>query len=157
MSRGIFYDKELSSHQKETNQEINSESNSEEQEVHEKRRQGRVKLKGYIADIAVDRFVCNGIIEDISVEGLRLNDLPARFAVESREYSLVVSGGPDSVCYKMTVLPRWKRRKNASYIDIGFQINHPSAGWKTFVQKIMGEQKKNEEDIWDQYNGSRVG
>ena len=127
-------------------------------QIHEKRRQSRAKLKGYIADIADGHFVYDGIVEDISLEGLRLNDLPDRFIVEKRKYNLVVSGGPDSVCYKLTVYPRWKKKKPFS-IDIGFHITNAPAGWKSFVLQMMPnkEEDTHEEDIWDQYNGSSIG
>lgn len=101
----------------------------------EKRRQVRMKLKGYIADIADGHFIYGGVVEDVSNEGLRLNDLPDKFAVEGKRYSVIVSGGPNSPCYKLKVAPRW-RRKNGILVDVGFNIAEASAGWETFVQKV---------------------
>lgn len=123
----------------------------------EKRRQIRTKLKGYIADIADGHFIYGGMVEDVSMEGLRLNDLPDKFAVEGKKYSVVVSGGPDSPCYKLKVAPRW-RRKNGILVDVGFNIAEAPAGWKAFVQKIIPQLKTigvdNEPCLWERSTGS---
>ncbi|WP_417909133.1 PilZ domain-containing protein [Candidatus Electronema sp. PJ] len=124
----------------------------------EKRRQTRTKLKGYIADIADGHFIYGGMVEDVSLEGLRLNDLPDKFSVEGKRYSIVISGGPDSPCYKLKVAPRW-RRKNGILVDVGFNIAEAPVGWKTFVQNIMPKLKtvSVEEDDhchWERHTGS---
>ncbi|MCW5200402.1 hypothetical protein VU07_01095 [Desulfobulbus sp. F4] len=117
-----------------------------------------MKLKGYIADIADGHFIYGGMVEDVSMEGLRLNDLPDKFSVEGKKYSIVVSGGPDSACYKLKVAPRW-RRKNGILVDVGFNIAEAPAGWKNFVQKIIPKLKAvNAEDeercLWERCTGS---
>lgn len=123
----------------------------------EKRRQGRTKLKGYIADIADGHFVYGGMVEDVSLEGLRLNDLPDKFAVQGKRYSVVVSGGPDSPCYKLKVSPCW-RRKNGILVDVGFNIAEAPPGWRTFIQKNLpktAEQMMEENDcLWERRTGS---
>ena len=113
----------------------------------EKRKNNRLKLRGYIADIADGHFVYDGIIDDVSVDGLRLNDLPERFIMEKRKYNLVLSGGPDSVCFKLTVYPRWIK-KNQYSLDIGFHITGASTGWKTFIQAMMPADEE-QDGIWD--------
>ncbi|MCI5145186.1 MAG: PilZ domain-containing protein [Candidatus Electrothrix sp. AR3] len=105
----------------------------------EKRRQDRMKLKGYMADIAVGHFVFDGIVEDISAEGLRLNDLPTRFIIENKKYCIVVSDNTNSFSCKMQVSPRWKK-KNGNYLEMGFNIAEVPSGWETFVQQ-HAEQK----------------
>ncbi|WP_417909648.1 PilZ domain-containing protein [Candidatus Electronema sp. PJ] len=123
----------------------------------EKRRQARMKLQGYIADIADGHLVYAGILEDVSLDGLRLYELPEKFSVEGKKYTLVVSGGPDSACYKLKVFPRW-RRKNGTMMDVGFNIVESPVGWKKFVQKIMPKQQtviaEDEDSHWDQNTGS---
>ena len=129
------------------------------EEKNEKRRQFRMKLQGYIADIADSHLVYAGTVEDVSLDGLRLNELPEKFSVEGKKYTLVVSGGQDSACYKMKVFPRW-RKKNGILMDVGFNIVEAPAGWKKFVQKIMPKQQQSvnvEEDDhshWDRHTGS---
>jgi hypothetical protein len=127
------------------------------EEKSEKRRQLRMKLQGYIADIADGHLVYAGTVEDVSLDGLRLNELPEKFSVEGKKYTLVVSGGPDSACYKLKVFPRW-RRKNGILMDVGFNIVEAPTGWKKFVQKIMPKQKsgnvEEEHSHWDRHTGS---
>jgi hypothetical protein len=102
----------------------------------EKRQQSRMKLKGYIADIGDGHFVYGGMVEDVSADGLRLNDLPDKFSLEGRMYSIVISGGPNAPCYKLKVAPRW-RKKNGLLVDVGFTIAEASEGWMRFVQNIL--------------------
>ena len=116
----------------------------------EKRRYGRVLLKGYIADIADGKFIYGGVVEDISVDGLRLNDLPARFAIEGKRYNLVISGGPANDYFKLTVFPRWRSKRRRT-VDVGFRVVEAASGWKALVKRLAPK-KIQEEDVWDQYS-----
>jgi hypothetical protein len=122
----------------------------------DKRRQNRTILKGYMADVADGNFVYDGIVEDISLEGLRLNDVSNRFLVEKRKYNLVVSGGSESVTFKLKVTPRWKK-ENAPYIDVGFHITDIPSTWKKFVQEVMPKNQGEDTCVWEQYSGSSLG
>lgn len=124
----------------------------------DKRMQPRLELKGYIGDVADGHLVYDGIVGDISVEGLRLTDLPDRFIVDKyKKYKLVISGGTDQMYYKLTVSPRWKRQ-NGYHLEVGFNIIQASPNWKKFVRQRLPKKKKSgEEDIWDQYSGSSIG
>jgi hypothetical protein len=127
--------------------------NGSMEETVEKRKQARVKLKGYIADIADGHFIYGGIVEDISLEGLRLNDLPDKFAVIGRQYSIMVSGGPDCPCYKLKVSPCW-RKKNGFLLDVGFKIVENPANWHNFVRQLILNKRNKERSIWEQYADS---
>jgi hypothetical protein len=119
----------------------------------EKRRQIRARLRGYIADIADGNFIYGGIIEDVSYDGLRLNDLPLRFAVEGRKYCIVVSGGSNDDHYKLSVTPRW-RRKNGASMDVGFKVSDAPREWKLLLSKVIPKEtvEIEEEDVWDQFS-----
>ncbi len=106
------------------------------EEQAEKRQECRARLKGYIADIADGHFIYGGMVEDVSLQGLRLNDLPDKFSLEGRKYSMIVSGGPDAPCYKLKVAPRW-RRKNGILVDVGFNIAEAPESWQDFVQRML--------------------
>ncbi len=116
----------------------------------EKRRHERILLKGYIADIADGKFIYGGIIEDVSSDGLRLNDLPAKFAIEGKRYNLVISGGPANDYFKLTVFPRW-RSKRGRTVDVGFRVVESTAGWKALVKRSMPK-SETQEDVWDQFS-----
>jgi hypothetical protein len=65
----------------------------------------------------------------------------------------VISGGPDSLSFKLKVYPRWKR-ENAPYVDIGFHITDAPSTWKKFVQEVMSKNKGEDTCVWEQYSGS---
>ncbi len=119
----------------------------------EKRRQVRARLRGYIADIADGNFIYGGIIDDVSYDGLRLNDLPLRFAVEGRKYCIVISGGPNDEHYKLIVTPCW-RRKNGASIDVGFRVGDAPKDWKVLLNSVIPKEnvEVEEEDVWDQFS-----
>lgn len=119
------------------------------EENFEKRQGNRAKLKGYIADIADGHFIYGGMVEDVSLEGLRLNDLPDKFSQEGKKYSIIISGGPDLPCYKLKVSPRW-RRKNGILVDVGFNIAEASESWQNFVRKILPKTEDHEHCLREQ-------
>ena len=102
----------------------------------EKRQHIRIKLDGYVADVADGYLVYAGMVEDVSLSGLRLNELPVKFSVKGKKYNLVVSGGPNFDCYKLKVVPRW-RKNDGTLLAAGFNIVEAPAEWKGFVEKIM--------------------
>ena len=116
----------------------------------EKRRHERMELHGHIADIADGNFNYGGIIEDISLGGLKLNSLPAKFAIEGRIYCIVVSGEASETHFKINVRPRWKRMvKSDLSMDVGFMIVEAPLEWTYLVKKMMPKKKKDEADVWD--------
>ncbi len=119
----------------------------------DKRRYERVELKGYIADIADGHFIFGGIIEDVSLDGLRLNDLPVRFGIDGKQYRIVVSGGPSNKHFKLTVFPCWKDERGSS-MDVGFEVVENNGEWKTFVKQLLPD-ISSEEDVWDQYSAGK--
>lgn len=102
----------------------------------EKRRRIRVKLEGYIADIADGYFVYAGRVEDVSLSGLRLSELPVKFSVKGKKYTIVVYGGPDFDCYKLKVVPRW-RKKDDLLLVAGFKVVEAPEEWRAFVRKVL--------------------
>ncbi|MCI5224434.1 MAG: PilZ domain-containing protein [Candidatus Electrothrix sp. AR4] len=75
----------------------------------EKRKQPRMNVSGYIADIADGKFVYTGIVQDISFEGLRLHDLPDKFSRKGDVFKVVVSNELHSLHYKLSVYPQWRK------------------------------------------------
>jgi hypothetical protein len=106
------------------------------EEKNEKRQQARMNLKGYTAAIADGKLIFSGLVDNISLGGLRLSEMPQKFELKNWKYTLVVSGGPGASSYRMTVFPCWRRKNNFSQ-EIGFKIAEAHAGWKSFIQKIM--------------------
>lgn len=119
-------------------------------EHHEKRRHKRMELHGHIADIADGNFIYGGIIEDVSMDGLKLKDLPGKFAIEGRIYCIVVSGESSETHLKLKVRPRWKRMvKSGLSMDVGFMVVDAPREWKALVNRMMPKMKKDDPDVWD--------
>ncbi len=119
----------------------------------EKRRFNRMELHGHIADIADGNFIYGGIIEDVSLGGLKLNSLPTKFAIEGRTYCIVVSGEASETHFKIKVRPRWKRTvKSGLSMDVGFMVVDAPMEWTDMVKKMMPKKKEEEEDVWDLYS-----
>ena len=103
------------------------------------RKQDRIKLRGYIADIFDGTYEYDAIVEDVSLEGLCLTDLSNRFTVEKRIYSAVVSGGADAESFRLQIQPRWVRR-HGDYIEVGFVIVRSPTKWKRFIRDLIPRQ-----------------
>ncbi len=103
-----------------------------------KRRHKRVRLHGHIAEIANGTFVYGGIIENISLEGLRLNNLPQEFSNREKTYYIVLSGtSPENHC-KLTVRPCWDRASGSALaVDVGFNIVEAPLGWRDLVDRMI--------------------
>lgn len=116
----------------------------------EKRRHERIELHGHIADIADGNFIYGGIIEDVSLGGLKLNSLPTKFVIEGRIYCIVVSGEASETHFKIKVRPRWKRMvKSGLSMDVGFMVVDAPLEWTELVKKIMPKKEKDDPDVWD--------
>jgi hypothetical protein len=111
----------------------------------EKRRYTRTDIEGYIADIADGHVVYAGAVENVSLDGLRLNELPEKFSAIGKKYMVIVSGEMNSDCFKLKVISRW-RKKNSFTVDVGFSILDAPTGWRSFVQKISPVQRQHTDD-----------
>lgn len=119
----------------------------------EKRRHERMELHGHIADIADGNFIYGGIIEDVSLGGLKLKSLPTKFAIEGRTYCIVVSGEVSETHLKLKVRPRWKRKvKSGLSMDVGFMVIDAPLEWTELINKMMPKKKKQKQDVWDLYS-----
>ncbi len=113
------------------------------------RKQDRVKLRGYIADITDGTYEYDAIVEDISLEGLCLTDMSNKFAVEKKIYTAVIVGGPDADSYKLQVQPRWVRR-HGDFIEVGFTIIRSPTKWKRFIREHIPKKRTvNMEEEWE--------
>ena len=123
----------------------------------EKRRQPRIRLDGYTAHIASDGFVYNATVQDVSLKGIQLQGLPARFtAVKGEQFSVVVADYQDVMHYKLIVHSKW-RRKDGRLVVVGFHIANAPISWRQLVlqQSPADEYETPDEEAWDQYVGAR--
>lgn len=134
----------------------------------DKRRWRRVEPTEYIAHFTENNLAYASIIEDISINGLRVSIcrinsqitagnkiswFQASLIRHTTKYDIVISDSLDSmnykqaVCpnrkkkfYKLTVCPRW-RKNNGNFMTIGFDIIEPSSEWKIFSQHVLPKKK----------------
>ncbi len=111
----------------------------------DKRNFERVDIHGFIADIADGSFVFDGTLEDISIDGFRINNVPQKLQLKAKKYNVVVSGHQEN--FKIVVVPRWvKKNRDNGYQEVGFKILNPSWNWIGFVKEIIPEEET--EDLW---------
>jgi hypothetical protein len=124
----------------------------------EKRRQPRMQLTGYTANIACDGFVFSATVQDVSMKGIQLQGLPARFtAIKGEKFSVVISDYQEVMHYKLTVHSRW-RKKDGRLVAVGFHVASAPVSWKQLISEQLPVQKQDDADdgAWDQYVGARV-
>jgi hypothetical protein len=120
------------------------------------RKQDRINLRGYIADISCGTLEYDAIVEDVSLEGLCLTDLSNKFAVEKKIYSAVISGGPDADSYKLQVQPRWVRR-HGDFIEVGFTVIRSPTKWKRFIRDLIPKKGAvNIEEEWERCSNLNI-
>ncbi|XCN74968.1 MAG: hypothetical protein Q3M24_09600 [Candidatus Electrothrix aestuarii] len=123
-----------------------------------KRRQRRVDLTDYIAVFMERNCHYNGVLKEISLNGLRVDICPvgsqlmaAASSLQKREFCIVISedlvskeyrldmtpNGKNKL-YTLRAYPRWQREQNER-IEVGFEISESSDDWKLFVQQRMQE------------------
>lgn len=117
-----------------------------------------MQLDGYSANIASDGFVYTATVQDVSLKGIQLQGLPARFtAVKGEQFSVVISDYQDLTHYKLTVHSKW-RKKDGRLVAVGFHIKNAPVSWKQLISQEMPtpDHDASEGDPWDQYVGARV-
>lgn len=116
-----------------------------------------MQLDGYTANIASDGFVYNATVQDVSMKGIQLQGLPARFtAINGEKFSVVISDYQDVMHYKLTVHSKW-RKKDGRLVAVGFHIENAPASWKQLIRQEIPtfEMETHEEDVWGMYAGAQ--
>jgi len=110
-----------------------------------KREFERAEISGLIADIADDKFVFDGLIEDVSVTGFKITQLPKQLELKLKKYVTVISGYKRN--FKIVIKPCWaKKTHNGYYQEVGFKIINPPWAWTEFIQTMLPE--KESVDVW---------
>jgi hypothetical protein len=94
------------------------------------RRYQRRKLKNYSGDIADDKLIVGGIVEDVSANGFKLSGVSSVFDAQKYNYQVIVSGG--GKYFKLMARPCWQK-KGTGTKDIGFKVMDASCEWYEFV------------------------
>lgn len=93
---------------------------------------------GLMSSVSDGKNAFMGVVEDISLRGMRLSNVPADFD-DTVDPCFIVVKGPTRD-FKVFLHPRWTRSTNhGMYKDIGFQINDPPHSWERFVDQLTDE------------------
>lgn len=97
------------------------------------RRSKRTNFKGWEGQVAHGSSVFSGDVEDVSVTGFKIVNLPAGFPGDEYSYKAVLSCRGNY--FKLLVKPCWCRKESAtdSHCSMGFKILMAPPEWSTFV------------------------
>ncbi len=113
-----------------------------------KRKHNRFQVSGYVTHICDNRGAFDGIIKEISDDGLSLTQVPIQFNSNVMTCIAVISG--EQVTLKIKLRPVWSEHAdNELYQDVGFKIINSPWGWTEFVNKNSPEERMG--DVWGKY------
>ena len=101
------------------------------QDRQSQRKHHREKVSGFVGNIADGPRVIDGIVENVSVGGFEIVDLPQSFSGTGNTYTAVLSGGGKH--YKVLTRPCWRRKTGSNNIHIGFKILDAPWEWLAFT------------------------
>ena len=79
-----------------------------------------------------------GVVNDVSLSGLRVSTIPASFEESVENCYAVVNGAWQD--FHLALQPRWVcPQPQGAYKMIGFQIQHPPAEWTQFIERMEHE------------------
>ena len=103
-----------------------------------KRKYRRAGLTGFVGDLADEKLVVGGNIEDISTGGFRITNVPESFDAGKHTYVAILSGGGKH--YRLLAKPCWKKPGSGKgNLEIGFKILDAPWEWVEFTIKTIPE------------------
>ena len=92
-----------------------------------KRKYRRTGIPGFVADFADGNKIIGGTVQNVSLGGFEIINLPNSFTAGKHTYTVILSGGGKH--YKMVVKPCWRKQKGLNDVDIGFKILEAPWEW----------------------------
>lgn len=103
-----------------------------------KRKHQRAGMSGFVGDLADGKLVFGGNVEDISIGGFKITNIPQSFGAEKHTYTTILSGGGKH--YRLLAKPCWKKQgSRKDNLDIGFKILDAPWEWVAFIMKEIPE------------------
>ncbi len=81
--------------------------------------------------------VYEGIVINVSRDGLMMKEIPEKFDFYAERYTAVIS--QQDKHFKFFLAPRWSKTTGI-FKEIGFRIISPPLEWIRFVNKLLGEE-----------------
>ncbi len=98
---------------------------------------------GLMSSMWNGKSACIGVIEDVSVTGIRICQIPSHFDEHSRKCFSIVHGPLQD--FKLMLKAKWRSEtKKEMYQMIGFQVVNPTVNWKKFLAVALASSGVNE-------------
>jgi hypothetical protein len=102
------------------------------------RKQRRVGVLGFIGDLADDNLLVGGEIEDISMGGFKLTNIPESFGADKLYYTVILTGGGRH--YRLLAKPCWRKKGlGQSRVELGFKIIDAPWEWVELALSMIPE------------------
>ncbi len=98
----------------------------------ENRRHPRIRLNNPSIIVSDGMGPIKGLVSDLSVSGMRINNLPKRLNLATRKLSAIFS--EDKKLFRMNVKPKWYLERDGK-ISMGVKITDTPLKWSDFVHK----------------------
>jgi hypothetical protein len=98
----------------------------------EKRKHPRIKINNLSIDVSDGSNVCRGTVGDISLFGIRINEIPEKLNVKAPIMKVVLS--EKNKLFKMDVTPRW-HIEEGDKTSMGVKILNTSWSWTDHIIK----------------------
>lgn len=97
-----------------------------------------VSMQSTLAD---GKFFFDGMVENVSRNGLKISGIPAKFDTHGQACTTIVSGRGKN--FKLKIKPSWSQRSGL-YQDVGFQILSSPVDWVLLLNELDPRDK----DMW---------
>lgn len=98
---------------------------------------------GMMSQVYDGRSAVLGVVEDISLGGLCVSNIPSTFEDTTGTCYMAISGPRGD--YYLSLKPRWKRStNNGMYKTMGFKIDRAPEKWTQFLECVESEKGKDD-------------
>ncbi len=94
-----------------------------------------------VSTIADGSLLFEGVVTNISKNGIKVVDIPAKFKLTSQEYRSVISAKGRN--YRLAITPVWIDKKGLN-LEVGFKIVAPTLDWNLLLRELDPPER----DIW---------
>jgi hypothetical protein len=102
----------------------------------ERRKQSRIKTNNLSIVVSDGIGPSQGLVSDMSLSGMRINNLPKRLHLKTGHLSVIIS--QNTKLFRMNAKPRWYLEKDGK-ISIGVNIKNFPLRWREFIQKYENQ------------------
>jgi hypothetical protein len=100
------------------------------------RKYPRTQIRGFDCQLANSKSLFKGTIDELSVQGFRMSNVPITFCDESMIFRAILSEGENY--YKITVIPRWSKKMiDGEGFEVGFKILDHDWKWVHFSMDTL--------------------